>query len=301
MEKKTIGAFIAVMRKSKGLTQKDLAEKLGVSDKTVSHWERNETYPDISIIPILSDIFDITCDELIRGEKISATREDKINDEKTEKQLKNLIKRRYEKFRIQALVSAMIFLAGFALSYFLYDSFGWNWFLISLIFFVVSVFCLVIFKMQFLSSIQTNEFEIKVVNDYKKKSNRFMLLSIYVFSFFIIISLCMYWSEVYIIFQLYLAVSIIVYLLLAILGYINLSGFVDKIKSSEKTFIIFKSISVTVLVILILVSAYYLIYAFASYPISDKMFIMSDVYYPIAVMVPIIVFEFKMIKIIKKK
>ena len=40
MEKKTIGGFIAALRKSNGMTQKDLAERLNVSDKTVSRWER---------------------------------------------------------------------------------------------------------------------------------------------------------------------------------------------------------------------------------------------------------------------
>ena len=42
MEKKTIGSFIATLRKANGMTQKDLAEKLNVSDKTISHWERDD-------------------------------------------------------------------------------------------------------------------------------------------------------------------------------------------------------------------------------------------------------------------
>lgn len=46
MEKKTIGSFIAALRKANGLTQKELAEKLNVSDKAVSRWERDECYPD---------------------------------------------------------------------------------------------------------------------------------------------------------------------------------------------------------------------------------------------------------------
>ena len=51
MEKKTIGGFIAALRKANGMTQKDLAEKLNVSDKTVSRWERDECAPDITLIP----------------------------------------------------------------------------------------------------------------------------------------------------------------------------------------------------------------------------------------------------------
>ena len=47
MEKKTIGQFIAVLRKANGLTQQDLADCLNVSNKAVSRWERDESAPDI--------------------------------------------------------------------------------------------------------------------------------------------------------------------------------------------------------------------------------------------------------------
>ena len=55
MEKRTLGAFIAILRKAKGLTQKQLAEMLNVSDKAVSRWERDECAPDLSAIPVLAD------------------------------------------------------------------------------------------------------------------------------------------------------------------------------------------------------------------------------------------------------
>lgn len=47
MEKKTIGGFIAALRKANGMTQRELAEKLNVSDKSISRWERDETAPDL--------------------------------------------------------------------------------------------------------------------------------------------------------------------------------------------------------------------------------------------------------------
>ena len=50
MEKKTIGGFIAALRKANGLTKKDLAERLNVSDKTVSRWERDDGAPDLAVI-----------------------------------------------------------------------------------------------------------------------------------------------------------------------------------------------------------------------------------------------------------
>ena len=67
--KLTLGAFIAQLRKEKGLTQKQLSEMLSVSDKTVSHWEREESSPDISLLPVIAEIFGITVDELLKGER----------------------------------------------------------------------------------------------------------------------------------------------------------------------------------------------------------------------------------------
>ena len=66
MEKKTIGGFIAALRKANGMTQKDLAERLNVSDKTVSRWERDDGAPDLAAIPAIAEIFGVTCDELLR-------------------------------------------------------------------------------------------------------------------------------------------------------------------------------------------------------------------------------------------
>jgi len=69
MERKSIGTFIAALRRANGMTQKDLAEKLSVSDKAVSRWERDESLPDLMLLPVIADIFHITVDELLRGER----------------------------------------------------------------------------------------------------------------------------------------------------------------------------------------------------------------------------------------
>ena len=69
MEQRTIGKFITALRKASGMTQRDLAERLGVSDKSVSRWERDEGASDLSLIPVLAEIFGVTCDELLRGER----------------------------------------------------------------------------------------------------------------------------------------------------------------------------------------------------------------------------------------
>lgn len=71
MTNKSIGSFLSQLRKEKGITQRKLADFLGVSDKTVSHWECDKYSPDISVIPILAEYFGVSCDELLKGEKKS--------------------------------------------------------------------------------------------------------------------------------------------------------------------------------------------------------------------------------------
>ena len=66
MKKQTFGAMIATMRKEKGMTQLELAEKMGVTDKAVSKWERDLSFPDVNSIPRLAEIFNVTVDEMMQ-------------------------------------------------------------------------------------------------------------------------------------------------------------------------------------------------------------------------------------------
>ncbi len=85
MERKSIGAFISALRKSNGMTQKELAEKLCVSDKAVSRWERDESAPDLYLIPVIAEIFGVTSDELLLGKRIIKNE----GDEKEEPNIKS--------------------------------------------------------------------------------------------------------------------------------------------------------------------------------------------------------------------
>ena len=70
MDQERIGKFIYDCRKKKGLTQEDLAEKLGVTSKSISRWENGNTMPDYSLLKDLCSELDINVNELLSGEKI---------------------------------------------------------------------------------------------------------------------------------------------------------------------------------------------------------------------------------------
>ena len=72
MNQEKIGKFIAENRKLKKITQSELAEKLGVTDRSVSNWETGKNMPDLSLFKPLCDILGITINELMSGEKISS-------------------------------------------------------------------------------------------------------------------------------------------------------------------------------------------------------------------------------------
>lgn len=65
----TLGKRIAALRKEKGMTQEELAEKLGVSPQAISKWENGQSCPDISLLPRLAVIFGVTTDLLLTGEQ----------------------------------------------------------------------------------------------------------------------------------------------------------------------------------------------------------------------------------------
>lgn len=69
MDQIKTGKFIATLRKEKDLTQEQLGEKLGVTNKTISRWENGNYMPDIEMLSLLSKEFDVSINELISGER----------------------------------------------------------------------------------------------------------------------------------------------------------------------------------------------------------------------------------------
>lgn len=105
MDKKTMGAFISALRKSKGMTQQDVADMLNVSNKTVSKWERDEGCPEIMMLPAIAELFEVTVDELLKGEKINT--ETPFDSSKTEKRAKYLFEKsaiKYTNYSVTAVI-----------------------------------------------------------------------------------------------------------------------------------------------------------------------------------------------------
>lgn len=78
MNQEKIGLFIAKCRREKNMTQEDLAEKLGVSNKSISRWENGKTMMDISLFEPLCNELDISIIELLNGEKVNDKKKDKL-------------------------------------------------------------------------------------------------------------------------------------------------------------------------------------------------------------------------------
>lgn len=92
MNQMVTGKFIASERKRKGYTQRQLADLLQISDKTVSKWERGNGFPEVSLLLPLCNELDITVNELLSGERVS----EEDYQKKAEENMVNMIQEREE-------------------------------------------------------------------------------------------------------------------------------------------------------------------------------------------------------------
>lgn len=106
MNNKKIGLFIASLRKDKNMTQKEIADKLYISDKAVSKWERGLSIPDIGIIEKLSEYLEVSVSEILKGEKIDNTIN--VTSDETTKTGDSFFKKLYSKNKIIFLVLTLI-------------------------------------------------------------------------------------------------------------------------------------------------------------------------------------------------
>ena len=183
MEQKTIGKFITALRKANGMTQKDLAEKCNVSDKTISRWERDEGSPDLAMIPVLAEIFDVTCDELLRGERKppeQRTETENTSTPKGEKQRQRMLKSAYSQFQTRTYIAMGVSVIGMIAALignlaFLKAVLG---FLIGAVFFAASIVCQAIFLNHAFLSVEDAGLEDVELSAFKRKVIRLTEYSI---------------------------------------------------------------------------------------------------------------------------
>ncbi|CAI3610991.1 MULTISPECIES: helix-turn-helix domain-containing protein [Clostridium] len=120
MDKEKFGEFICYLRKEKGMTQKELGDKLHLTNKAISKWERGLSLPDICIIEEIAKNLDISVLELLNGEKNS---ESDISNEKANKIIEDTVKHSGEtikrlKRKVTILIEIIIGLLPVALTIF---------------------------------------------------------------------------------------------------------------------------------------------------------------------------------------
>lgn len=94
MSRQTMGEFLAVLRKANGYTQQEVAEKLNISNRTLSSWETDRTTPDILLLPAIADLYGVTADEILRGERGESEKSTTLSD----KAMRSVHKLHYSKF-----------------------------------------------------------------------------------------------------------------------------------------------------------------------------------------------------------
>lgn len=121
MEKKTMGSFMAALRKANGLTQQQVADKLNVSNKTISKWECNEGCPEISMLPVIAELYSVSADELLRGERIIKPFSEENREVKSVERIKYLVEKATAKFTNSSIVAIILGIVALILAYTICD------------------------------------------------------------------------------------------------------------------------------------------------------------------------------------
>ena len=112
MDTQKIGKFLAELRKERNLTQDELGEKIGVTNKTVSRWENGNYLPPVEILQILSNLYNVSINELLSGERLN---DEHYKENAEERLVIDLMKNRKEakkRLAVSFIVAIITVLAG---------------------------------------------------------------------------------------------------------------------------------------------------------------------------------------------
>ena len=175
MDQLKIGKFIADCRKRKNLTQMQLAEKLGITDKAVSKWERGVAMPDASIMLELCDILGISVNELLSGERINMEND----NQKTEQLLLDMAKELEKKNKAVwssmwaiMIISITVLIAGIFIAAFLIPEGVWQLVTILCVCVVFFIPCFYALKLEVsVGAYKCKECGCEIVPTYKEAMN----------------------------------------------------------------------------------------------------------------------------------
>lgn len=128
MEKKSIGVFLAALRKANGFTQQEVADRLSVSNRTVSSWECDSALPDILLLPALAELYGVTADEILAGERKQGAEKAQTR-ELSEKAEQALLKNKFARFSAYTCILFGVFAMGLMLlflGWYLYADRFWS-------------------------------------------------------------------------------------------------------------------------------------------------------------------------------
>ncbi len=169
MSKQTLGEFLATLRKANGFTQLEVAEKLGISNRTLSAWECGTALPDILLLPALADMYNVTVDEIIAGERKS-TIETSIANKSQRKLLQNKLSKITTPSLLLtgiAIVGILLFFVGLYIELTTIAWTGWQWWLLLLFVGAITlVVCLVILIAMFAGAKSGADEEMEGYNNY---------------------------------------------------------------------------------------------------------------------------------------
>ena len=157
MDNEKFGNFVKELRKEKNLTQKELAKRINITDKAVSKWERGLSFPDISMLNILSEELDVSVEELLNGERIKESEKaEQIDVEKAikealekangkeEKRKKKILKIK-KITKILSIILFFIFLALQLIYFYIYHKYGFEYVIDSLFYIVNEIILITAF------------------------------------------------------------------------------------------------------------------------------------------------------------
>lgn len=194
MEKKTMGSFLAALRKANGYTQQEVADKLNVSNKTVSKWECDDGCPEIMMLPVIAELYSVTVDEILKGERIQKTSSEqetqKEQKENTGKRVKYLVEKALTQYKNKSIIAITLSVIGAILPYFVGMIFSWDFIFIPIILTIAliaaAVIIIFIANNNLKSNLYTQDFiDEEVLKEVKQISIKYISLII----FFPIISL----------------------------------------------------------------------------------------------------------------